>query len=231
MHRDADKRLRESLRQGIRQDAGEIQVKLESWAQGFQGDARSYAKSPLVFEFLKSRNTDEEGRWRRLLEEEFRSSFAGKAAYVQMRLLSTKPGEEGLELLRIDRTEKGLEVTPQVRLQSKADRSYFQDALARDPEDVYLSEINLNRDFGRITEPHIPTIRAAIKIGGQARGAAILVINADMRPVFEEVRQLASPAASVRLFDSDSNYLLHPDPTAAFAVDLGGGPSSDRGIS
>ncbi|MCB1099258.1 MAG: response regulator [Verrucomicrobiae bacterium] len=227
MHRDADQRLRDSLRQEIGQDASEIRVKLEAWVEGFEGDARSCAESPLVFEFLNKRNTDEEGRWRQLLEGEFRSMLTGKAAYVQMRLLSTNPGEEGQELVRIDRTESGPQATPRERLQSKADRSYFQDALALVPGEIYLSEINLNRDFGRITEPHIPTMRAAVKIGGAAEGAAILVINADMRPVFEEVRQLASPAANVRLFDSAANYLLHPDAGATFAADLGSGLRPD----
>lgn len=223
MNRDAGNRLRDSLRQDLEQDAGAIRVKLESWTQSLQDDALSCAQSPLIFEFLSKRNTPQEGRWRQFLEDEFRSVFAGKGAYVQMRLLSTVAAEEGQELVRLDRVEGGLYVTPRERLQIKAERSYFQDALSLKPGDVYLSEINLNRDFGQITEPYIPTIRAAVKIGGEAQGSAILVINADTRPLFEEARLLASPTTEVRLFDSPANYLLHPDPSACFIAELGTG--------
>jgi hypothetical protein len=222
-HRDAGRRLLTGLRQGIQQDAGEIRLKLGAWAQAFEEDARSCSQSPLVFEFLEKRDTPEEERWRQLLEDEFRSVFAGKPAYFQMRLLSAGGPGDGREILRLDRKDGSLVVTPPDRLQSKAGMSYFQEALALDPGEIYFSEINLNRDFGRITEPHIPTIRAAVKIGNQVKGEAILIINADMRTVFDEARALASPGTSIRLFDSGDNYLLHPVPGASFATDLGAG--------
>jgi len=228
IHRDSGKRLLDGLRQEMGQDAGEIRLKLETWSQTLQEDARSCSGSPLVAEFLRNRNTAEEERWRQLLEDEFRAVFAGKSAYFQMRLLAADGPAEGDELLRLDRKDGKLEVTPRDRLQSKAGRSYFRDAVAMASGEVYLSEINLNRDFGEITEPHIPTIRAAVKIAAQGQGAAMLIINADMRPVFDGVRMLTSPATSVRILDSAGNYLLHPDPSACFAVDLGAGLRPDQ---
>ena len=155
-----------------------------------------------------------------MVEDEFRAGFAGKPAYFQMRLLQVGGDGDGREILRLDRQDGRLVVTPRDRLQEKSGRSYYQEALTAPDASIYLSEINLNRDFGGITKPYIPTIRAAVKIGGR-EGQAMLIINADLRPLFAEINELTSPSVEVLLADSDGDFLLHPKPEATFASDLG----------
>ena len=218
-HRDARRRLVEELRQRIGQDASEIGLRLETWMRSIQEDSRSCSQSPLVREFLV--NQDRDNHWRSLLEDEFRAVFAGKPAYFQMRLLSDGEENAGQEMLRLDRMDGHLVVTPPDKLQSKAERAYFKEARKAPPGAVYLSDANLNRDFGGLSFPHIPTIRAAIKVGEKTNNPAMLVINADLRPLFNEIRGLASEGIEIRLYDDKDDYLLHPDQKATFASDLG----------
>jgi two-component system, sensor histidine kinase len=220
-HRDARALLLDNLRQSIAQDGSVIRLRLETWMRGLQEDTRSTSQSPLFAAFLQARNTNEEALWRGLLEDEFRAVFAGKPAYFQLRLLHVGGEQDGEEILRLDRLDDRLVVTPRERLQKKAGRSYYQEALIMPPGMIYLSEINLNRDFGGITEPHTPTIRAAARIGTESSGQAMLVINADLRSLFNEVRELASPASEIRLANENGDFLMHPDPKAVFGSDLG----------
>ena len=220
-HRMAREQLLGSLRGTVQQDARVIRLRLETWFQTFQEDARSTSQSPLLAAFLDGLETPEEMQWREFVEGEFRAGFAGKSAYFQMRLLQVGGADDGQEILRLDRKDGRLLVTPQDRLQKKASRSYYQEALAAPPGSIYLSGINLNRDFGGITEPHIPTIRAAVRIISRTGRQAMLIINGDLRALFADIGSLSSPKTEVVLADQNGDILLHPDPAVVFATDLG----------
>ena len=220
-HRDIRQQLLGNLRQEIERDASEIRLRLQTWIDAIQEDTRSSSQSPLVREFLYQLGSDEELRWRELLEDEFRATFAGKPAYFQMRLLSAADPDDGNEIVRLDLAGEELIVIPRDRLQNKSGRSYYQEALATPTGDIYVSKIDLNRDFGAITTPPIPTIRAAAEVGGGDTPPAILIINADLRPLFAELRHLTSPSIEIRLYDDSGDYLLHPDVRATFGSDLG----------
>jgi len=140
-----------------------------------------------------------------------------------MRLLEIGGSGKGREILRLDRLGEELVVTPREQLQEKGGRSYFQEALALPQDEVYFSEINLNRDFGEISVPHLPTIRAAIKIGRLPGRQVMLIINADLRLLFAELEDLASPGSEIYLADEKGDFLMHPDEGATFASDLGHG--------
>ncbi len=220
-YRAARDQLLDNLTQSVSQDSRVMALRLETWMRTFQDDARSTSQSPILARFLRARLSQEESLWRQMAEDEFRAAFAGKSAYFQMRLLHIGGEEDGREILRLDRQDGNLLVTAPDRLQKKAGRSYYQEALTVPTDAIYLSKINLNRDFGGITEPHIPTIRAATRIESVGTPPAMLIINADLRPLFEELRQLTSPATETRLADASGDFLMHPRPEFRFATDLG----------
>ena len=223
-HRDARSQLMGNLEQSVVQDARGVDLRLNTWLRTLGEDARSASQSPLVAEFLQARGTDEEARWRALVEDGFRAVFAGKPTYFQMRLLQIGGPGEGREIVRLDRLDRlgeELVVTLPEQLQQKGARGYFQEALSLPDGEVYFSEVNLNRDFGEITLPQLPTIRAAIKIGATPGRRVMLIINADLRPLFAELQGLTSPAAEIYLADEKGDFLMHPDKGATFGTDLG----------
>lgn len=222
-YRDTREQLLEGWRETVEQDARVMELRLQTWLQTLEEDARAASRSPVVREFLAARGMADEGNWRGLVEDGFRAVFAGKPSYIQMRLLESSGENEGREILRLDRRGEALLVTPPGQLQAKGGRDYFQEALKVPAGEVFLSEINLNREFGEITRPILPTIRAAIRIRVEQGEEVMLIINADVGFLFTELRQLASPEAEVFLGDEKGDFLMHPDEGAVFGTDLGHG--------
>jgi len=129
---------------------------------------------------------------------------------------------ERRELFRIDRPHPGAptEIVPPGELQSKAGRDYVERTLTLPHGEVFVSDINLNREHGRIAEPHQAVIRLASPIYAETgtRPVAIAVINVDVDGMLEALR---SGDRQIRLAAHDGTYLVHPDPEARFAADLG----------
>ncbi|WP_169053521.1 PAS domain S-box protein [Alteraurantiacibacter aquimixticola] len=119
-------------------------------------------------------------QWRSRLEMIFASIMEERPNYTQIRYIGIADG--GRELVRVNRTADGSEPVPVDMLQRKGTEPYFQRASMLKPGEVYLSDVNYNREFGQVEEPQIPTIRVAVPIFS-SRGTmyGLIVINADYR--------------------------------------------------
>lgn len=220
-YRDASQQLLAGLNETVEQDARVVELRLQTWLETLANDTRSVSQSPMVKEFLRTRGTVAEDRWRAMVEEGFRAVFTSKPTYIQMRLLEVGGSREGREIIRMNREGGNLLVTPRDQLQEKGGRDYFKEALSLPAGEIYLSEINLNRDFGEITLPRLPTIRAAIRTGNESGREVMLIINADLGLLFEDLRNLASDEAEIYLGDEKGDYLMHENFEVVFASDLG----------
>ncbi len=215
---------RESLiqtwQENLRHDAAAAELKLQSAVTAVIRDTVYLSRTPVVREFVRTRNTPDEELWSRLVRDEFHALLEGKPSYFQVRLIGV--AESGREVVRLDNNQSRIEVIPQDRLQQKGDRDYFKDTLLLLPDTVYVSAINLNQDYGKVTEPHIPTLRTAIQVKDASGGVfGVLVINVDVSSLLAELEQL--PGSAVRLMMSGPNgdYLIHRDRTMTFGSDLG----------
>ncbi len=158
--------------------------------------------------------------WKQRLATIFAQLLKSKRHSVQIRYILA----DGEELLRVDRygPNNTIRVVPEGELQNKAHRDYFIDTMALDEDQVYLSDINLNREFGRIVEPPESMIRAAILIftpAGERHG--MLIINQSMDSSFDSVRNLAEAGHEVLIANDEGDYLYHVDPRLAFQFEYG----------
>ena len=177
-------------------------------------------RTPTLREYVRRRTESDRNFWKELVEDDFRALLEGKASYFQVRLIGIP--DSGREIIRLDNYGGQIEATPADRLQFKAETDYFQEGLKLAPGQVQLSEISLNRDFGRITEPHIPTLRAMSKITAEDGSPfGLVMINVDLRPLFSEIASLTASSVRVILANAGGDYLLHPDPTRTYGADLG----------
>ena len=206
--------------QTLEHEANLAALKLQAFVVDVERDARYLADNPLVREFATGGLADAAGRSR--VQEDFQALMLGKPAYAQVRLIGE--ADHARELVRLDHVEKDgtIRVTSEDQLQAKGDRDYIRDSRELGPSETYLSEIDLNRDFGGITKPHMPTLRAVaavLRTNGTRFGW--IVINADLRPVLESIHK--QHVADVRLYfaNSSGSYLLHPNPAALYGADLG----------
>jgi signal transduction histidine kinase len=125
-------------------------------------------------------------------------------------------GADGREVVRVDKKLDQVVIIPDARLQDKADRYYFRDAMRRKPGELYVSPLDLNVEFGRVEHPEIPVIRVATPIGSAGRNDGVLIINLHADFLLEQVQQMAQArAGSAYLFDRSGHFLSRTGDTEA----------------
>ncbi|MEF2230870.1 MAG: PAS domain S-box protein [Pseudodesulfovibrio sp.] len=137
------------------------------------------------------------------LENAFTDFSASRPAYFQVRLLA----DDGQELIRIEQDLNGPERVPRPALQNKAHRYYFQKAQLGGPEEVYVSELDLNIEHGKLESPLRPTLRMASPvIAHDGRQLGVVVLNLDATALLAQVTQLASTREAATLFCNAQGY-------------------------
>jgi PAS domain S-box-containing protein len=160
------------------------------------------------------------GQWKERLQQIFLSFGEARPEYFQLRLIGAR--DDGRELIRVERTEQGLRVTPPEDLQQKGERYYFREAARLKSGAVYLSPIDLNREHGQISVPHLPTLRAATPVHDSAGNLfGVVVLNMDLSGPFERAESFRAAGEMVYIADELGNFLRHPEPGRAFAFEFG----------
>ncbi len=132
--------------------------------------------------------------------------------------------ETGYEVIRVDCLADGCRRRPNRLLQNKADRYYFAETMQLPAGQLYVSPLDLNREFDQIEKPHRPVIRLATPVyypGSDADGrrAGIVVLNVLAEPILAAVYRASHGNERVALADENGYYLAHLDETR-----LWGGP-------
>ena len=160
-----------------------------------------------------------EAVWEQRLAERLAAELAAKSSYDMFRLIEFS---DGRELVRVDRygPNGAIRIVPQEELQSKTKHVYFNAVAATPVNQVYISPVELSLDTPR--RGRIPVLRvASIVPTPDQRPFGMIMINVDMRRIFREVSASPQPGGQIFVVDGRGNYLVHPDPSREFAVDLG----------
>jgi PAS domain S-box-containing protein len=202
----------------------------ESFARTPSADVLGYRASVALNGIIRARlaggfdslDGTSEATWRERLAARFSAELASKLAYSQLRIIGVD--NNGRELVRVDRSgpDGAVRTIPDSELQAESDREYFIKTIGLPAGTVYVSPIDLNQERGAIEIPHVPTMRVSTSIhepGGRLFG--IVVVNVDMRPIFERLRMLARVGGGLYVANEQGDYLLHPDPDREFGFEFG----------
>ncbi|EDY85142.1 ATPase, histidine kinase-, DNA gyrase B-, and HSP90-like domain protein [Verrucomicrobiia bacterium DG1235] len=160
-------------------------------------------------------------QWRERLATIFIHKLESNPTLLQIRYIGVK--DQGKELVRVERVDGEIALVPDEQLQSKGDQAYLINGLKTPPGEVYLSEVELNREWGKIALPHTPTIRGITPIYGEDRSLfGAIVLNLDLSLVFDLLKRANSETSKIHLTNERGEYLLHPDPNRAFTFEFGG---------
>jgi|GEM_PF-2097012 len=108
------------------------------------------------------------------LSSDFESFSIRKKLYDQIRFIDKK----GMEIIRVDYNEGLPVIIPKSRLQNKADRYYFIDAMAKQKNQVYVSPLDLNIENGQIERPFKPMIRFGMPIfDNRNNRVGVIILN------------------------------------------------------
>lgn len=139
------------------------------------------------------------------LERDYATLAAAYPHIYQIRFI----GADGRELIRVDRQGDVATIVPVERLQNKADRYYFNEAMRRPQGRLYLSPLDLNVEHGMLEQPVRPVIRVATPIGeGAGAKDGVLIINLHADILLAQIDQMASArSGTAYLFDRAGHFL------------------------
>lgn len=178
---------------------------VETFLTGTVSDIRFLSHSLWLEEFLALKQAGETGesieKIREKLEQQFVNLSQSRKIYYQVRYLD----ETGQEIVRVDRDEGGMELVQKEKLQNKASRYYFTDAMVLGRGEIFVSPLDLNRERGQVEVPHKPVIRYATKVYyPNNKPAGIIITNVDAKGFLQ-------PLTHSILADAKGYYLMHPE--------------------
>ncbi len=156
--------------------------------------------------------------WIKRVKKEFKSYMEQHSAYFQIRLIGIK--NSGKEIVRIDRKNNLIFTILEKDLQKKAKKNYFIDSIKLAKDEIFISKINLNREYGNIVFPLIPTIRVATPIFYKDEVVGILIINAEINKLFNLNKYKNISGYKTYLNNSDGEYLFHNNIDKTFSFEF-----------
>ncbi len=133
-----------------------------------------------------------------------------KKMYVQIRLLDS----DGMERVRIDRTDNHSQVIPADQLQDKSNRYYFRDTLALSKGKIFASPLDLNIEHGIVEKPLNPMLRLGMPIiGPNDTREGVIIINYRGQAITSRMDDLSAVSAGeIMLLNSDGYWLRSDSP-------------------
>ncbi len=152
--------------------------------------------------------------WEQRFRYVFEKDLQGARVIDQIRLID----RHGMERVRVEERQGRIVTVPDDELQDKSNRQYFQEAIFLDRDEVYVSELNLNREHNEIEVPYNPTMRFAVPVfyKNSKEVDALIIVNVRMQQVLDRIFQ-ARQVASMALVDQDGYFVLHPDSKKCFS--------------
>lgn len=162
----------------------------------------------LYFAALKSNSSHSE----RLLLTNLRSSLRKfseqKGIYQQVRFIDNK----GMEVVRIDRNDGKSKNISDTILQDKSSSEYFKQATKNDNGALYISDIRLTRENGKIEEPLRPVIHFATPVFNKKNTLqGILVLNVMLDKVFKFIQEQEENGEELTFTAPEGYYYYHTD--------------------
>lgn len=152
---------------------------------------------------------DISGEYKNELENIYYHFSKNNIQYDQIRFVN----KGGYEIIRINNNKGKVNIVPDEELQYKGDRYYYQEALKLKKGEIYISDIDLNREKGEIEIPVKPTIRYVTPVYTNDNLRGFLILNLNIEYLFNDIERikLDNGYNNTIILDSNGYYLFHPD--------------------
>lgn len=227
--------MKQALVEGeVRNQQAQLDLRVQHFNSGIEqlrSDALRISESPFIVEWFKqsinviddandqiSTNTSvPSNAYSLLIEQSFNNLLTRQPDYFQARILSIS----GDELIRVERQNGAVKVVAAKQLQDKSETEYFEAAKTLRAGEVYLSDINLNEEYGAIAQPEVTTLRAAAPIfDGNGKLLGVFVINKNVGS-FVRATVTNSSVSDVFVLNARGYFIYHPQNEYTFSEQRG----------
>lgn len=167
----------------------------------FISDVRVLAKSESLNRFINSRKPHLDWVY---VAKEFVTMSQEKGNYDQIRYLNLS----GMEVVRVNYNGGNPTIVPPIELQDKSNRYYFKDSLKQNPEHVYISPLDLNKEHGIIELPYKPVIRIGTTVFNGSKKTGVLLLNYYGDKILSHINMLLSESDSETMMVNKNGYWL-----------------------
>jgi len=147
----------------------------------------------------------------------FKSVLEHNDAYFNIRLIRM----DGQELVvGLKHSNGKVVIQKDALLQDKSSRDYFKESALLKKGEVYLSRIDLNRENGLLSYPHLPTIRVGFPIYLDDKIFAVLIINSNIYKLFTPLKSKLTLDKDIYLANEEGYYLYNKDKEKTFGFEV-----------
>lgn len=144
---------------------------------------------------------------KRLMLTNLRTSFKKfanqKRNYDQIRFIDSK----GMEIVGIDYVENQAQNVSDTNLQDKKNISYFQNAMALNKDDLFISTLNMNQFDSLIVKQKPPSINYSTPVyDKEDRLLGVISLNVDMRKITTILANEAQEGTQIQFVNPDGFY-------------------------
>jgi len=157
--------------------------------------------------------------WKKRLEKLFAVIMKQNPSYFQMRLIGVK--NNAREIVRVEQKDGVIIFIEDEKLQSKDGRSYVKETIQLPKEGIYISSIDLNREYNVIETPYVPTLRVATPIYNGDKIFGLLVININVDILFDFAKYRDNKNLITFIANADGQYIYHKDIAKTFGFEFG----------
>lgn len=152
------------------------------------------------------------------LADIFKAYMLSKIDVHQVRFIGAT--HDWKERVKVQRFDDGFKTLKFNNLQSKINESYIQQTLNAGLNNVFASDINLNREFGKIEKPNRPVWRFSTPLfysDGSPFG--IIIVNTSASNILKSAIKNVTKKTDLYITNSTGDFLLHPDNSKSFSFE------------
>jgi len=160
-------------------------------------------------------------QWQQKLERFFEAHLQRNSSYLSIRFIN----EQGQELVHVRNKNNKIIYYNGDDLQNKSNRVYVQEALKLPAGSIYVSEINLNREFGRVVKPYQEVKRSATPVYDERNNklAGLVVITVEIGQKLRAIKKKLGQKKGSQFYitNDQGGYLIHENADKTYSFDRG----------
>lgn len=203
-------------------------AKIATTVHALRQDVLFLSKTPPVQGIIRAQTAggidpvdgSSESLLRNRLSALFTEMLRAKPHYFQARYIGAEV--LGRELVDVRRMGEDIIQIPYELLQARGHRNYFWEVAQLSEGDIFLSDIDLQRDHGEVVVPHTPVWRAATPVyGSTGRVFGVIIVSMDFGSALKSWTSDRKGGRVIYVTNQFGDFLAHPDADQTFGFDRG----------